>query len=95
MSASTPIIDWGPEHGPQIAEWGNAALKKPNPVHLYQVMHDGQVRTNEGTLGIHAGQYIAYDPISGHVWPVDAAYVEQHYEFVGADDPGAGEVDLV
>lgn len=82
MSASTPITDWGPEHGEQLKEWGREALKKPNPVYLFKVEHDGQVRTNEGTVAVRAGQFIAHDPISGHVWPVDATYVEQHYTFI-------------
>lgn len=38
------------------------------------------LEVNEGILRGHAGDYLACDPESGHVWPVAAGYVAAHYE---------------
>lgn len=54
--------------------------KKRNPVFLIRQDEDFEVNTNEGLLNGKAGDYVAHDPISGHVWPVAASYVEVHYE---------------
>lgn len=54
--------------------------KKRNPVYLQQQPEPFTVETHEGTLTGRPGDYLAHDPISGHVWPVAASYVEQHYE---------------
>lgn len=54
--------------------------KKRNPVYLEKQETEFQVETNEGVLAGKPGDFLAHDPISGHVWPVAASYVEQHYE---------------
>lgn len=78
---TTPITNWGPEHAEQLKEWGTPAIKRPNPVYLFKPPVGGIVRTNEGALNLNEGDYVAHDPISGHVWPVAADYVAQHYDF--------------
>jgi hypothetical protein len=65
---------------PGIIQVGRKMAKKRNPVHLVKQHEDFEVQTNEGKLTAHAGDYLAHDPISGHIWPVAASYVEQHYE---------------
>lgn len=72
------------EHGPSIQEEGRRAMKRPNPVWMVQLDADARVQTTEGMLTGKAGDFVAYDPISGHVWPVQASYVEQHYDFTDA-----------
>lgn len=68
--------------GDHIKAVGRTALKKPNPVYLVQSPEEFSVTTNEGDiLSGKPGDYIAHDPISGHVWPVAASYVAQHYDF--------------
>ena len=67
------------------AAWSRV-YKKPNPVYLQCLTEDTKVETNEGTMTGKRGDYVACDPISGHVWPVSAEYVEQHYQ---APPPGA------
>lgn len=69
-----------PAYGPTIRELGAAAIKKPNPVWLLHIDESFTVETNEGVLRGKAGDFVAYDPLSGHVWPVSSAYVAQHYE---------------
>lgn len=65
-----------------IVELGRKAIKKPNPVYLVQSPEEFSVTTEEGdTLNGKPGDYIAHDPISGHVWPVAESYVAQHYDF--------------
>jgi hypothetical protein len=66
--------------GPTIHRNGTAHVKKPNPVWLMGQTDAFEVETNEGRIAGKAGDYLAYDPLSGHVWPVSAAYVAQHYE---------------
>jgi hypothetical protein len=70
------------QDGNTIMTTGAAALKKPNPVYLLKQEEAFKVETNEGTLNGKAGDFVAHDPISGHVWPVAASYVEQHYNFI-------------
>lgn len=67
--------------GEHIKSLGKEAVKKPNSVWLLEMTENFQVQTAEGMLGAHAGDFLAYDPISGNVWPVSASYVEQHYVF--------------
>ncbi|HJX75615.1 MAG TPA: hypothetical protein VJ247_04615 [Gaiella sp.] len=67
--------------GPRIQERGRSAIKRPNPVFLLQLDEDAEVETVDGTLTGKAGDFLAFDPISTHVWPVKASYVEQHYTF--------------
>jgi hypothetical protein len=69
--------------GMGIIRAGREALKKPNPVYILGPQErDFSVQTNEGRLDGHAGDYVAHDPISGHVWPLAASYFAQHYYFV-------------
>jgi hypothetical protein len=53
-------------------------IKKPSPVHMLRVEGPFEVETNEGTLSCDDG-FVAYDPLSGHVWPVASDYVAMHY----------------
>lgn len=62
-----------------IAEHGFVSQKKPSNVYLLKQDRNYVVHTNEGPLEGLAGGYVAYDPKSGHVWPVSAEYVEMHY----------------
>lgn len=81
---------WTPEHSKWLRENGAPMLSlrlklrwylaKPNPVYMHETTVDGTVETNEGPLTYKAGSFIAHDPISGHVWPVDSEYVTQHYK---------------
>lgn len=66
--------------GPGLVKLGDKMAKKRNPVYLIKQSEPFEVQTNEGVLGAKAGDFLAHDPISGHVWPVAASYVEQHYE---------------
>jgi hypothetical protein len=68
------------DDGPRIMREGRKMAKKRNPVYLQKQTEAFDVQTNEGVLGAKAGDFLAHDPISGHVWPVAASYVEQHYE---------------
>lgn len=68
--------------GPRLQAEGQRAIKRPNPVFLQRQEEAFSVQTNEGVLNGQAGDFVAHDPISGHVWPVAASYVEQHYDFV-------------
>jgi len=68
------------EDGAKIRATGIKMKKKPNPVYLIKQNEPFEVVTNEGLLRGHDGGYVAHDPISGHVWPISADYVSQHYE---------------
>jgi hypothetical protein len=68
------------QDGPRLVENGNKMAKKRNPVYLQRQTEPFSVETTEGTLTAKAGDYVAHDPISGHVWPVAADYVRMHYE---------------
>lgn len=68
--------------GPSIQERGDQAVKEPHPVFLVESDAPFSVSTNEGTLNGNAGDYLAYDPQSGHVWPVSAEYVDMHYRWL-------------
>ncbi len=74
------ITHYDTSDGPRIVEIGEPHLKKPNPVYLVHQASAFSVQTNEGLLTGQPGDYLAHDPISGHVWPVAASYVTQHYE---------------
>lgn len=65
--------------GPKIKTVGTPMIKRPNPVYMLQQIEQFQVETNEGVLTGKPGDYVAHDPISGHVWPVSQDYVVQHY----------------
>jgi hypothetical protein len=74
------MIVYTQANGPSIAEAGEKMVKKPNPVYLLEQETQFVVQTNEGPLRGLPGDFVAFDPISGHVWPVKRAYVEWHYE---------------
>ena len=69
-------------NGPQIREVGVKMMKKPNPVYMVRKSQPFDVETEEGVMHGEPGDYVVYDPMSGHVWPVKADYVEMHYEEV-------------
>ena len=68
--------------GPALRASGLPMLKKPNPVWMNKQKEPFLVETNEGPVTGKAGDFVAHDPMSGHVWPVAADYVEQHYEYL-------------
>jgi hypothetical protein len=68
------------QNGPELVKNGQKMAKKRNPVYLLKQTEAFQVETNEGVLNGKPGDFLAHDPISGHVWPVASSYVEQHYE---------------
>jgi len=65
--------------GPELVNTAEKMLKRPNPVYMLRQDEAFEVETNEGVLTGKPGDYLAHDPISGHVWPVAASYVGQHY----------------
>jgi hypothetical protein len=75
------VPHYSAENGPKIKEVGRVAIKRANPVYLVKQTEEFSVATNEGVLTGKPGDFVAHDPISGHVWPVSASYVEQHYDF--------------
>lgn len=66
--------------GPMLVRNGKPMAKKRNPVYLIRQEAMFSVETNEGILTGKPGDYLAHDPMSGHVWPVAADYVAVHYE---------------
>jgi hypothetical protein len=66
------------EDGPLIQHRGEIFFKRRNPVYLIPSDGPFEVETNEGVL--KGNDFIAYDPLSGHVWPVSKEYVAMHYE---------------
>ncbi len=76
-----------PTDGPELVAKGQRMLKLPNPVYLLKQSDMFEVETNEGKLNGNAGDFVAHDPISGHVWPVSASYVKQHYRPAPPEEP--------
>jgi hypothetical protein len=66
--------------GPRLIAEGGKMARKRNPVYLMRQETAFEVMTNEGLTTGLPGDYLAHDPISGHVWPIAASYVAQHYE---------------
>lgn len=66
--------------GASLVASGDKMAKKRNPVYLSKQGEPFEVETNEGLMTGKPGDFLAHDPISGHVWPVSAEYVAQHYE---------------
>jgi hypothetical protein len=66
--------------GPKIKATGVPMKKKPNPVYLLKQAEPFTVDSPEGRMSGNAGDFVAHDPLSGHVWSVLASYVAQHYE---------------
>jgi len=71
------------DDGPSIKDNG-VEMRKKHTVFLQRVDGPFSVSTVEGPLSCKDG-FIAYDPITGHVWPVDSTYVSIHYEAVQED----------
>lgn len=59
-------------------------VRKPNPVWMRQIDEEFEVKTENGSLRGDPGDSVAFDPMSGHVWPVKAEYVKMHYAEAGA-----------
>jgi hypothetical protein len=70
---------WTKKDGPAVRAEGVRSLKLPNPVFLLQQAKPFDVQTPEGLVSGKAGDYVAHDPISGHLWPIDADYAALHY----------------
>lgn len=80
VAQDTPLFTG--QHATQIMEQGFPAAEKPSVVYLLPVGEPFSVQTNEGLMSAQAGDYVAHDPKSGHVWPVAASYIAMHYEFL-------------
>jgi hypothetical protein len=65
-----------------IQEHGTPMKKMPSTVYMLCQPEAFEVETNEGRLSGKADDFVAYDPKSGHVWPVSKEYVAMHYERV-------------
>lgn len=72
------MLHFTPDDGPNLI--GQQMIKQPSPVTMLQISEPFTVATNEGTLSGKPGDYVAYDPKSGHVWPVASSYVAMHYK---------------
>lgn len=71
---------FGPEAGKHMVEIGSVFIKRPNPVYMVRMFEAFLVQTNEGVMRGEAGDWLAHDPISGHVWPVADTYKVMHYD---------------
>jgi hypothetical protein len=65
--------------GPRLRATGTLMQRLPNPVFMERQDDNFVVATAEGDMTGAPGDYVAHDPLSGHVWPVKASYVELHY----------------
>ena len=54
-------------------------FKNPSPVWMKRIEEDMLVVTDSGTLEAKAGDWLCYDDISKHVWPISNDYKNQHY----------------
>lgn len=62
-------------------EIGNVVMvKDSSPVVMRKIAVEFAVETEEGTLRGEPGDFVAYDPVSGHMWVVKASYVALHYK---------------
>lgn len=78
------VWSWDDEaHRAVLEQDGKEMVKKPNPVLMIEQDKPFLVYTNEGPLSGKPGDFVAYDPISGHMWPVSNEYVQMHYDPVG------------
>jgi hypothetical protein len=59
---------------------GRPYRKKPSTVYLLEMEYPFTVETREGKMRGEAGDFAAYDPITGDGWIIRRAYFEQHYE---------------
>jgi hypothetical protein len=59
-------------------------IKRPNPVHMQRMKGPFEVDTAEGRMSCQDG-YLAYDHLTGHMWPVAADYVVLHYDRVSEE----------
>lgn len=80
MELNNPITS---KDGPRIMEMGVKMVRKPDPVFVYSLPEFTSIDASpQGLQSGHKGDYVAYDPMTGRVWPVDAGYLEVHYEVV-------------
>lgn len=65
-----------------IRTHGRVVVRKPNPVYIVELgdRTDHQVVTNEGVMGAKLPGYVALDPQTGRIWPIDQEYLDLHYE---------------
>lgn len=77
-------------HGAAVRAEG-VAMSKVAPTWVVPIRVPFEVVTNEGVLTAEAGDFLAYDERSGHVWPVAAQYVALNYQPVaqGSQAPAA------
>lgn len=76
------MVVFDKSYGSTLTIVGTPMMKKPNPVFMLRVNDDFEIITEEGRLSAKKGDWIAHDPLSGHVWPVAAAYAAMHYEAI-------------
>jgi len=74
------MLRFTPEYGAILEANGVPMCKKPGVVWMEKVVEPFEVETNNGLMSADAGDFVAFDPISGHVWPVSDEYVAIHYE---------------
>ena len=67
------------------------AYRKTSPTWAMPVDQPFEVETSEGVLTAAAGDFVAYDEKSGHVWPVAAGYVALNYEQIGMEEVSASK----
>lgn len=68
-----------------VADWTPMQKHAGSIVYMQQMTGPFDVDTAEGRLSGGAGDFLAYDPASKHLWPVKASYVELHYAAVDID----------
>jgi hypothetical protein len=73
----------------RIREVGKWMVRNPDPVLVVRVFtEDFLVETSAGIMAGKEGDYLAYDPQSGHVWPITPEYLEMHYK----EAPWVGQI---
>jgi len=75
--------------GKDILRDGTKMIKRPNPVFVLKQDNYFAVDTAEGVMRGNPGDYVVYDPISGHVWVIKEDYLKMHYR--AADDQPRAE----
>lgn len=63
----------------EATEHWEQKVRQPHPVYLKHMPEAFKVEIDSGVMDGEAGGWLAYDPTSGHVWPVKASYIDQHY----------------
>lgn len=70
---------WTQDDGGYIQDSGSPFIKVPSTVYMFQLEDVAEVETNEGTLTANPGDWVCYDPKSGHIWPVADGYKSMYY----------------